>query len=615
MPYHKEELKLQTVTEALDRMTVDDLKRHLPLLPTAERPTRKAELVILIARHLKGEILRGLWEQLDETQKAAVAEVVHSPDGHFRADRFQARYGQQPSWGTQDKWGYRKTPSLLCLFIYSDGQMPVELQEQLKAFVPEPPAPQLKTVDELPEAFDLKQWTYDFKTHSYKEGIEQIPVAQCAMEQHAPHDLHTLLRLIERSKVIVSDKTAQPSSATIDEITALLRGGDYYYQPGQTKKKGDYEREIGPIKGFAWPMLLQAAGLAEASGKRLVLTKTGRKALSSPAADTLRLCWQRWLKTKLLDELRRIDVIKAQTGKGGHGLTAPASRREVIANALKHCPVGRWVEPDEFFRYMRATGFDFEVSRDPWQLYIEELQYGSLGYSDNWNILQGRYALCFLFEYAATLGIIDVAYVPPAGARDDFGGLWGADDYEFFSRYDGLLYFRLTPLGAYCLGLTGKYTPTAVAARATLSVLPSLKVSVMGEPLLPEEMLLLETYAEKESESVWFLNRAKIMAALENGHQVAELREFLQSRDEQPLPETVEGFLHDAERNAKRLRERGTAVLIECADAELAETLARHEKTKQLCLRAGEKHLVVSLNDEEKFRHALHIIGYCLPKV
>lgn len=93
MPYHKEELKLQSVVEALNHLTVDDLKKHLALLPTADKPTRKPELVAEIARHLKGESLSRLWEQLDETQKTAVSEVVHSPDCLFHAERFQARYG------------------------------------------------------------------------------------------------------------------------------------------------------------------------------------------------------------------------------------------------------------------------------------------------------------------------------------------------------------------------------------------------------------------------------------------------------------------------------------------------------------------------------------------
>lgn len=605
-----------TVSEALSGLTVDDLKKHLALLPTAEKPARKPELVAEIARYLEGDALRKLWEQLDETQRTAVSEIVHSLDGLFRAERFQARYGRQPDWGTRDQWGYNRTPSLLCLFIYRDGLMPTELQERLKAFVPEPAAPRLKVTDELPEVFNWREEHFDFEARRREVKVKQIPVTQSAMERNAPHDLHTVLRLIERGKLAVSDKTSLPSSTTVDEIAALLRGGDYYFALGQSKKK-KYEQEAGPIKAFAWPLLVQAAGLAVLSGKRLALTKAGYGALSSPAAETLRLCWQRWLKTKLLDELRRIDVIKGQTGKGARGLTAPAGRRAVVVDALKECPAGNWIKVDEFFRYMRAAGFDFEVTRDPWELYIEEPEYGNLGYEGfgKCSILQGRYALCFLFEYAATLGVIDVAYAPPKGARQDFRDLWGADDLEFFSRYDGLLYFRLTPLGAYCLDLTDKYVPTQATARATISVLPSLKISVTGEALLPEEMLLLESYTEKESASVWHLDRARTMAALENGHQIAELREFLQARDEQPLPETVEAYLQEAERNAERLRDRGPAVLVECTDAALAEELAQHEKTKSLCLRAGEKHLVVSAADEEKFRQALHNLGYCLPKV
>lgn len=616
MPYRKEELKLRTIVEALNRLTADDLKKHLALLPTIEKPTRKPELVAEIARHLAGDSLRGLWAQLDATQQAAVSEVVHSPDGLFRAERFESRYRQQPDWGARDQWNYNRTPSLLCLFIYRDGLMPVELQERLKAFVPEPPAPKLKVTDEIPELFNWREESFDFEARRREVKVKQIPVTQVAMERNAPHDLHTVLRLIERGKLSVSDKTSLPSSATMDEIAALLRGGDYYYAPDQPKRK-KYEQEIGPVKAFAWPLLVQAAGLAELIGKRLALTKAGRKALGSSAADTLRLCWQRWLKTKLLDELRRIEVIKGQTGKGARGLTAVVGRRAVIVEALKECPVGSWVKADEFFRHMRATGFDFEVTRDLWQLYVEEQEYGSLGYEGfgQWSILQGRYALCFLFEYAATLGVIDVAYVPPEGVRKDFRELWGVDDYDFFSRYDGLLYFRLTQLGAYCLGLTDKYVPTQIAARATISVLPSLKIKVTGDALLPEEMLLLETYAEKESTSIWYLDHARTMAALENGHQINELREFLQARDEQPLPETVEAYLRDAKHNAGLLRERGAAVLIECADAQLAETLAQHEKTKALCLRAGAKHLVVAAQDEEKFRQALHLLGYCLPKV
>jgi hypothetical protein len=56
---------------------------------------------------------------------------------------------------------------------------------------------------------------------------------------------------------------------------------------------------------------------------------------------------------------------------------------------------------DEFFRFLRGAGYDFDVARNAWLLYIADSQYGSLGYDGcgGCNVLQARYALCVLFEY------------------------------------------------------------------------------------------------------------------------------------------------------------------------------------------------------------------------
>ena len=62
-------------------------------------------------------------------------------------------------------------------------------------------------------------------------------------------------------------------------------------------------------------------------------------------------------------------------------------------------------------------------------------------------ILEGRYTLAVLFEYAGTLGLIDLDYIHPAGARDDFRDNWGGDDLDALSRYDGLQAIRLNRAG------------------------------------------------------------------------------------------------------------------------------------------------------------------------
>jgi hypothetical protein len=261
---------------------------------------------------------------------------------------------------------------------------------------------------------------------------------------------------------------------------------------------------------------------------------------------------------------------------------------------------------------MQATDHTFDVTHDPWKLYIGDPQYGSLGHDGyhGWAILQLRYLLCILFEYAAAVGIIDVAYIEPTEARNDFGGLWGIDDLQFLSRYDGLIYFRLTPLGAYCLGLSDDYTPAPIQPTVRLSVLPSLQVNVVGGNLSAEELLTLDTWAVQATDKSWRLDRQKAIGAVEKGHDIAELLAFLQAREEQPLPETVESFMKTTQKQGKALKIKGTALLIDCEDAEIADMIATRKETSGLCLRAGDRQLVVRLENEEKFRTLIRSLGF-----
>jgi len=62
-----------------EHMNLDELK-VLATLTKTRAPARKAELVEHILTFLEGDRLRTVWQGLDDLQKAAVAEVVHSGD-------------------------------------------------------------------------------------------------------------------------------------------------------------------------------------------------------------------------------------------------------------------------------------------------------------------------------------------------------------------------------------------------------------------------------------------------------------------------------------------------------------------------------------------------------
>ncbi|MEO0646716.1 MAG: hypothetical protein AAFZ17_11255, partial [Cyanobacteria bacterium J06650_10] len=320
-------------------------------------------------------------------------------------------------------------------------------------------------------------------------------------------------------------------------------------------------------------------------------------------------------KTTVLDELRRIETIKGQTGKGKRGLTAVSGRRKHIVDILSQCPTERWVKYADLKTYLIASGQSFEVSRSPEKLYISEPGYGHLYDTSSWTILQDGYLRCFLFEYAATLGLIDVAYAPPYDVpQSEFHQLWGADDYSFLSRYDGLLAFRINSLGAFCLGLTDSYTAAPITVESTLRVLPNLDIVMTGAPLKPSEVLMMDTFTEHTSDAVWKLNRETALKAAEAGHSLKEFQGFLNQASAEAFPKTVEQFFEDCLSRSESLKDQGIARLIECADATLATLIAHDSRTKKYCQIAGEKHLVVLLEQETRFRNGLRKLGYSLPQ-
>ena len=602
--------EIPTVEIALaEFMNCEDLKKLVALVGE-KPPTRKAELVAAVARHLDGPRLRALWESLDELQRAAVAEVVHSNSARFFVDRFRAKYGRDPNWATVDKRGYRRNPSALRFFFYGQGIMPDDLKARLNAVVPPPAEARIETLADLPAVYQLPFSHWNRETGAEEEGVEEVPVAVHETERRAQRELLSVLRLIDAGKISVSEKTRRPSSSTVRTLAGVLEGGDYYPPLPTTDQWRD--DNAGPIRAFAWPVLVQAGGLARPSGSKLHLTKAGRKVLAEPAAETIAMLWSEWIDTTLLDELSRIDCVKGQTGKGRRGLTAVSGRRYAIADGLAECPVGRWMHADELFRSMRVTGNNLSVTRNAWDLYLAEPHYGSLGYDGTGYILEERYVYCFLLEYAATLGLIDVALIPPAGARNDYRDLWGTDDLAYFSRYDGLMYFRITALGGYCLGAESTYETDAMEVRPVLRVLPNLEVAAVGEDLEHSDRLALDAYATKVSDRVWRLDTGKLLAAIEAGRSADEIHEFLTARGAAEIPETVSQLLDDITSRSAKVRDRGLVRLVECADPALATLIANDSRTRKHCMMTGERHLVVPASSEAAFKRTLREIGYLL---
>ena len=418
-------------------------------------------------------------------------------------------------------------------------------------------------------------------------------------EPEALRNLAAVLQLCAAGKLRCSEKTHRPAAATIRTVAEALVAADFY--PDE------------PIASFAWPLLLQAGGLARLDGPRLALTPKGRKAIGQPAHDVIRGLWERWPRRAPIDEFSRVEQIKGQ--KSAAALSAAGPRRQAVAAALTLCPRDEWISVDDLFAAMRRGNSSPTVARSErglWKLYLGDPEYGSLGYAGfhDWPILEGRYTLAVLFEYAATLGLLDVDYVLPAHARDDFRHIWGADWIDALSRYDGLLAVRLTPLGAYAAGLTTTYVAaTPAVADRTLQVLANHDIVATAD-LTPGDRLVLDAFAACTSDRVWTISTASLLAAVDAGRAPGELESFLDERAVHAVPATVRRILADVEARAGQVRDLGTRRVLECAEPSVAMLLAQDRSMRGLCTRLGERHLMLDPAGEQKARTMLRKLGY-----
>ena len=196
----------------------------------------------------------------------------------------------------------------------------------------------------------------------------------------APDALSNLVAVLELTadgQLRCSAATRRPLTATVRLVQDALVAGDYYDAADLEAARHDGGE---PIAAFAWPMLLQAGGLARLAGTGLELTPRGETVLATPSYQALGELWSRWRRSVSHDELSRIEAIRGQRRPGT--LTTAARRRAAVADALAAVEPGIWIDVDTLFAIMQAQPAPLAVARSPlaqWRLYLVDSYYGSLG--------------------------------------------------------------------------------------------------------------------------------------------------------------------------------------------------------------------------------------------
>ncbi len=614
---------LPNLVESAHALNVENLKWYIGVI-TEQIPTRKGELIVKYVSGLTdATTVRRLWDRLTLLQQQVVAEVAYNPEGRFVSELLEAKYpgvanprnpqgfdGMYWSLSTGREKKGAEPYDMFFVRSYDYGiYMPSELAAVVRTITPAPAPFMLRSSVELPT----------IQMPPYMSYPPDVFVS--ATERAVFHDLAATLFLIQEGKVTISANTKAPTLATVRALRQRLLLGDYVGE--------SYSRAEDASRTLALVMLVQAARWAAptTAGTKLELTKNGEALLYAPLGpDQVREAWERWIASDLVDELSRIRAIKGQQARETK-LTKPASRRKQIVASLRESPIGRWIDMDDFLRFLRANDQLPAIERNNnSMLHLGSSgEYGWLGYGDvkYWDIVNGSYIRAFMWEYAATLGIVEVTYTSPEDSIHDFGHAYGLEDEPFLSRYDGLLSFQITPLGAYVLGLAKDYTPPEEIVEigpAVLAVLPNLDVVVVDPVHIAyNDRAILERIGALQHDNVYRLQRDQMLDAVEHGLTLNQIKAFLASRSATPedaMPQTVQVFFDEIARRTSALREGGRMVVVEGDDALLLTELAHSTELRasvQLAVIGQRTVLLVPEDREAAVRKGLRKLGY-LPR-
>lgn len=565
-------------------------------------PTGKDKLGAAIKKLLTDpKTLHNLYLSLTPFDKKVVSSIVHSDSNKLNESAVYAQYGHLRN-------GHSNTPPRGMLqglaILMTEGAIMIEepaaaFRKSLKDKMEPPEAYRAPIVEELPTALNDPDSKIDYIVHEY----------EC--EQTALVDVKSVMLAAESGKIAVSATTGVISKGAATAIRKVLCHGDYYPEDFPPPSPEDCTIGDKGIKTYAWPILLQEANLASSSSKRLRLTTEGKKALGKRPERIIKRLWNAWLKSPGHSEGHRIEMIRGAKRRGM--LHPPTESRKGLGVVLKTLPVGKWINIFDFIEYMMITNPMPILTRHGHYFDIERTVYGDFGGNYVTPIFENRFIFAFLVEYAACLGIIDIALTQPWGVSPDLEGTWDFDDCEAISRYDGLQFIRLTPLGNWVLGNTQQYVPAKSKEKNTIKVLPNLDIVVTAEKHPASVEVLLKQLCEATNARVKKLSVNVVLNSISSGIKLSHLREKLKLLSENELPNTVIAFFEDIDRRANLLKPDGKASLIQCYDEATALLIANNKRLKKLCMLAGTNHIAVRKKNVNKFLNALRKEGMTLP--
>lgn len=366
------------------------------------------------------------------------------------------------------------------------------------------------------------------------ETLEEPPLSEKSIlntiGESFAEDFTRVLHLAKIGRLKLTKAKKQPTKKTVQKINEIIPNKEYLLGASGAYGRDLGVENIGNFNGasriYSIYMLLLESLLLFAPRDKCEVTPLADSFIKESIERKCKRLFAGYLTSNAIFELSRIPESDYRVEKKG----SMENCRRFIMEQLKKCPAGKWIDATQFVDSLRQIDKNFllkEVGS------IEHYSEKHRGYFEpwvEWVDVEGRFIEVVLQEYLSVLGIVDTVIVESAG------GCWDYDELPFFK----VEYFRITPLGAFVLGITDEYHSESYSEeKPGFTVLGDNKVKVRNTAENQLHHLFFGDFARKEKSSqhtVYNLTFNAIAKALDKGVTALDILNYMDEHSCNKLP-------------------------------------------------------------------------------
>ena len=277
-----------------------------------------------------------------------------------------------------------------------------------------------------------------------------------------------------------------------------------------------------------------------------------------------------------------------------------------LLRLFKVLPVGVWIDYESWETAIKKSSFShvpLRLSQLNLSLDINSKEFriptGLYERYIQWPVIRGT------FFYFAALGLFDIAYCDIESAKIGLSQE---------SPYDGLKYFRITPLGAYVLGKTEAYQ-SAVKKPFKLSLSDDALTILVEEGNVELAGTTLQSFTVPVGARRFRTDAAPFLSNCRQPEDLdAKINIFKSFFSDQSLPPVWVHFFKDLKQKVNPLQPVTDYQIfsIPADNTTLVKLIAQDEVLRSLCSKAEGYRILVKSDQYNKFKKRLQEFGYLL---